>query len=89
MKPNYELFPALNICRKALDEGSAATIMLNASNEIAVESFLNQRIKFTDIVVIVEKMLEKSHNLKINDITQVIEYDLECQVRTKELIKNL
>ena len=72
-----------------MDEGSAATIMLNASNEIAVESFLNQRIKFTDIVVIVEKMLEKSHNLKINDITQVIEYDLECQVRTKELIKNL
>jgi 1-deoxy-D-xylulose-5-phosphate reductoisomerase len=89
MKPNYELFPALNICRKALDEGSAATIMLNASNEIAVESFLNQRIKFTDIVVIVEKMLEKSHNLEINDITQVIEYDLECQLRTKELIKNL
>ena len=89
MKPNYELFPTLNICRKALDEGSAATIMLNASNEIAVESFLNQRIKFTDIVVIVEKMLEKSHNLEINDITQVIEYDLECQLRTKELIKNL
>jgi 1-deoxy-D-xylulose-5-phosphate reductoisomerase len=89
MNPNYELFPALNICRKALDDGSASTIMLNASNEIAVESFLNQQIKFIDILMIVEKMLDKSHNFEINDITQVIEYDRECRIKTKELIKNL
>ncbi len=89
MKPNYKLFPALNICRKALDEGSASTIMLNASNEIAVESFLSQKIKFTDIVMIIEKMLEKSQNFEINDITQVINYDLECRIKTQELIQNL
>ena len=89
MKPNYDLFPALNICRKALDEGSAATIMLNASNESAVESFLNRKIKFTDIVTIVEKMLAKSQSVAINDITQVIDYDLECRAKTQELIQNL
>lgn len=89
MKPDHELFPALNICRKALDAGNASTIMLNASNEIAVESFLNKKIKFTDIVTIIEKMLEKSQNIIINDISQVIELDLEYRAKTQELIQSL
>lgn len=41
--PDTNKFPALNLARKALEKGGTATTILNAANEIAVESFLKAR----------------------------------------------
>ncbi len=54
-------FPAINLARRALNEGLAATVVMNAANEIAVEAFLDGRCRFTDIVEIVRRAL--SHDI--------------------------
>ena len=54
-------FPAINLSRRALNEGLAATVVMNAANEIAVEAFLDGRCRFTDIVEIVRRAL--SHDI--------------------------
>jgi 1-deoxy-D-xylulose-5-phosphate reductoisomerase len=87
--PNHQLFPALNLCRKALSAGNAYTIMLNASNEIAIDNFLQNKIRFIDIVTIVEQMLERTIDTNITTIEQVINFDQECRIKTQELIKLL
>lgn len=56
--PDAVRFPALGVCRAALDRGAAATTALSAANEIAVEAFLAGRIGFLDICRTVEGALE-------------------------------
>ncbi|HVV32195.1 MAG TPA: 1-deoxy-D-xylulose-5-phosphate reductoisomerase [Vitreimonas sp.] len=55
--PDAARFPALGMCRAALNAGAAATAALNAANEVAVEAFLGGRIRFLDISRIVEESL--------------------------------
>ena len=47
---NRKKFPSLNLIEKCLKSGLLAPTILNASNEILVDLFLSNKIKFTDIV---------------------------------------
>ncbi len=55
--PDASRFPALGLCRAALDSGAAATTALSAANEVAVEAFLAGQIGFLDICRTVEEAL--------------------------------
>jgi 1-deoxy-D-xylulose-5-phosphate reductoisomerase len=55
--PDTARFPALALCRAALASGAAATTALSAANEVAVEAFLEGRIRFLDICRIVEEVV--------------------------------
>jgi 1-deoxy-D-xylulose-5-phosphate reductoisomerase len=55
--PDEVRFPALALCRRALTRGAAATSALSAANEVAVEAFLEGRIRFLDICRIVEEAM--------------------------------
>ncbi|WP_395648344.1 1-deoxy-D-xylulose-5-phosphate reductoisomerase [Terricaulis sp.] len=55
--PDGVRFPALGLCRTALRTGSAATTALSAANEVAVQAFLEGRIRFLDICRIVEEAM--------------------------------
>ena len=70
-----EVFPSIRIARSALDKGFIATSFFNAANEIAVDSFLNEKIKFTDIFSIVETVTDLSNNGNPKSIEEVFEYD--------------
>ena len=70
-----DIFPSIRIARSALDKGFIATSFFNAANEIAVDSFLNEKIKFTDIFSIVETVTGLSAIGNPNTIEEVFEYD--------------
>lgn len=53
-----ERFPALALCRQALQTGGSGPTILNAANEIAVEAFLSRRIRFGDIARVISVVLE-------------------------------
>lgn len=55
--PDDARFPALGLCRAALNAGAAATTALSAANEVAVEAFLARRIGFLDICRTVEQAM--------------------------------
>ena len=55
---DLDRFPALRIARGALAEGAGAPTALNAANEIAVAAFLDGKIAFGDLPVIVERTLD-------------------------------
>lgn len=84
-KPDYKKFPLLKIAKEAGIKGSFYPIVLTVADELAVNEFLEGHIKFTEIPVIVEKVLEKSnfdtpHNLE--DVMTIIE-------ETKNIFKNI
>ena len=55
--PDLERFPAIRVAREALQSGGSAPTILNAANEVAVTAFLEGRIRFLDIVRVVEDTL--------------------------------
>ena len=85
--PDERKFPALRLAREALRLGGAAPIVLNAANEIAVESFLSEQIGFLDISRIVEQTMEKADAVRLNSLADVIDIDEEARARACSLIR--
>ena len=73
--PDLERFPALRLARHALEAGGAAPTVLNAANEVAVASFLDGRIGFTEIAAIVEHTLGHVRAAAPKSIDDVLEID--------------
>ncbi|KQX19977.1 MULTISPECIES: 1-deoxy-D-xylulose-5-phosphate reductoisomerase [unclassified Sphingomonas] len=59
LAPDHERFPALTIALEVLAAGGARSAILNAANEVAVAAFLDGRIGFLDIALIVRKALDR------------------------------
>lgn len=87
-KPNYDLFPCLKYAFEAIKIGGTMPCVLNASNEIAVEYFLNEKIKFTEIPKIVYKTIEeyKSKNKLDYNLEDVLQADKFAREFAKNLI---
>ena len=73
-------FPCLQLAREAIKQGGTSCVILNAANEVAVNEFLNKRIKFTDIPTIIESVM--------SDITQNTANTLEVILRDDGLARN-
>ncbi|MDE7412299.1 MAG: 1-deoxy-D-xylulose-5-phosphate reductoisomerase [Muribaculaceae bacterium] len=58
--PDYEKFPLLGMAFDAIKEGGNMPCILNAANEIAVEAFLKERIRFTDMPRLVAEVMEST-----------------------------
>lgn len=59
-RPDLESFPCLSLASDAARAGMDAPAVLNASNEIAVQAFLDRRIGFTQIAAVVKETLSAS-----------------------------
>jgi 1-deoxy-D-xylulose-5-phosphate reductoisomerase len=78
-EPDLDRFPALAIAKAALGEGGARPAILNAANEIAVASFLDNRIGFLDIAAIAGKALESFAPAAPSTLDEVLEIDAEAR----------
>lgn len=56
--PDLKRFPCLRLAKEAAKAGGTASAILNAANEVAVESFLQGNLSFTGIAQVVESALE-------------------------------
>jgi 1-deoxy-D-xylulose-5-phosphate reductoisomerase len=58
--PDPQRFPCLPLAWAALAAGGIASTVLNAANEIAVEAFLDRRLRFGDIAPVIESVLAQA-----------------------------
>ncbi|CAN5172697.1 1-deoxy-D-xylulose-5-phosphate reductoisomerase [soil metagenome] len=82
--PSLQRFPCLGLAFDALDAGAAATIALNAANEIAVEAFLADSLRFTDIARVVERTVDAMVAAEPGTIGAVIDIDQQARSRARE-----
>lgn len=76
---DLQRFPCLRLAREALKAGGTATAVLNAANEVAVEQFLERRIRFTDIARVVEHTLETVDPSEAVDLEAILAADREAR----------
>lgn len=74
-KVNESRFPCLSLAYEAGRAGGTMPAVLNAANEIAVSSFLNGKIKFTDIPGLVEKTMSKHSPIANPNLEMIFEAD--------------
>lgn len=84
-KPDPDRFPALRLARRAGEIGGTMPAVLNAANEVAVEAFLNRRIRFSDIPQIVEQVMESHTVVENPDLPQILEADHWARARAGSL----
>jgi 1-deoxy-D-xylulose-5-phosphate reductoisomerase len=63
-RPDYDKFPLLGTAYAAARTGGTAPCVMNAANEIAVASFLQNQIRFTDIYKIIEKTMQQAPHVE-------------------------
>jgi len=78
-EPDFVRFPNLSLAFESLKKGGTAPAVLNASNEIAVQSFLDQRIPLHAIAEINREMLEKHIPQDIESLETVLEADAKAR----------
>ena len=82
-------FPALDLCYHAGRTGGNMPAVLNAANETAVYSFLEKKIRFTDITDIVEKTMNAIDFINNPDIEDIFESDREAKKVALRFIEKL
>jgi 1-deoxy-D-xylulose-5-phosphate reductoisomerase len=86
--PDPVRFPALRLAREALDAGGARPAILNAANEVAVEAFLNRRIRFLEIAAIVEDTLIRYDPAAPDSVDAVLAIDADARRLASERVKD-
>ncbi|MBO7172726.1 MAG: 1-deoxy-D-xylulose-5-phosphate reductoisomerase [Burkholderiaceae bacterium] len=84
--PDLERFPQLAYAYETLRSGGAASIVLNAANEIAVEAFLKNKIGFLDIARTCRTMMDTYQPSAATTLEDILAIDLEARRRTREVI---
>lgn len=85
-KPDTESFPCLKYAYDALMEGGTMPAVLNAANEAAVNAFLEKRISFNDIPVIINKVMHSHSTKQTAEILAVIDADRWAREKAEENI---
>ncbi len=74
-EPDRAKFPALSMAYRAIEIGGTAPAVLNAADEIAVEAFLEHRIRFSDLTVVIETVLDAHEPGPADTVAQVLAAD--------------
>jgi 1-deoxy-D-xylulose-5-phosphate reductoisomerase len=73
--PDLEKFECLRLAYEVIKLGGTYPVVLNGANEAAVELFLNERIKFSDIPHLISAALEKHNEPGSVELDNIIEID--------------
>ena len=86
-KPNTEVFRALKLAYEVAKAGGTAAAVFNAANEAAVEEFLAEKIKFVNIVELIEQCLQQ-HEVKANPtLEELLEADSWARQKVFDSVK--
>jgi 1-deoxy-D-xylulose-5-phosphate reductoisomerase len=82
---DHERYPCLKLAYHALKSGGTSSAILNAANEVVVEKFLAEKIKFTSMPHIIEEVLTKLPSHPAENIDIILEDDLRARNLAREL----
>ncbi len=88
-RPDFNRFPCLRLAYEALKSGGTSCAILNAANEIAVESFLNETISFPMIPIVIESVLTELNSVDASSLEVILAADHSARELAKEAIASI
>jgi len=88
-KVSTRRYPCLRLAREAMKTGGVWPCALNAADEVAVAAFLERQISFLDIAEVVEAVLSRTAQVRIEKMDDVLAADAEARRIAKEEVRRL
>ena len=82
---DIDRYPVMTLIREALNKSDGAIIALSSADEVLVEKFLADKIKFNDIYKNLEKVYLKFQNIKDASVDDVLKISYEAKEYAKTL----
>lgn len=89
LSPDEARFPCLRLAKECLKAKNGASAVFNASNEVAVEAFLNKQLEFLQIPHLIETALEHFGSEYATSIEKVVELDQKVRKNVLQWVKTL
>ena len=84
-QPDLNTFPCLKLAIEAGRKGGTYPAVLCAADEVAVELFLSQRIKFTEIANLIKQALEQHQSIPYPTLDEIIAADAWAREKVLQL----
>ena len=88
-QPDRATFRCLDLAYEAMDKGGNMACILNAANEVAVEAFLNDRIKFLSIAALIEKCMQTLTFINAPSYEDYVNTDQETRKFAQTLVPTI
>ncbi len=88
-RPSLERFPCLRLAYEAIKAGGIMPTVLNAANEIAVDEFLNEHVKFTDIPIIIEQTMSNFSAESADSLEIILQVDKRAREQAHKIIAGM
>lgn len=85
-EPDRLRFPCLQLAYQVLESGGSAAIVLNAANEVAVSSFLDSEIRFTEIPHVIDAALQHLGHEEVQELQMILEKDQQARSYARTFI---
>jgi 1-deoxy-D-xylulose-5-phosphate reductoisomerase len=90
LPPDPARFPCLGLAARALHDGRALPVVMNAANEVAVAAFLDRRLRFTGIAEVIERAMDEfeRHAPDMGSVREIRNLDRRARGRAEELARS-
>jgi 1-deoxy-D-xylulose-5-phosphate reductoisomerase len=88
-QPDFNRFPCLGLAYEALAAGGNMPAVLNAANEVAVESFLKRRMAFTAIPTMIGHVMQTMQQEEMTTLEDVLRTDNQARHLAQEWLESL
>ena len=85
-QPDMDTFRCLALAYDAIQTGGSCPLVLNAANEVLVDAFLHEAVRFTDIPQKLEQLLSRHMPTYHLDLEGILELDRQTRTKTRELL---
>lgn len=87
-KPDYRRFPMLKLAFEVLRDVAVSAPIYNAANEIAVDAFLSNELRYIEIYQTVMSCLEKFSGEYIHNLSDAFQLDTRVRAHARSLVKS-
>ncbi|WP_282039670.1 1-deoxy-D-xylulose-5-phosphate reductoisomerase [Saccharicrinis aurantiacus] len=85
-KPDYDLFRNINLAYESMRKGGNLACIMNAANEVVVESFLENKIGFLKMSEVIERTMEKADFIQKPSLDDYFNTDIQARSIAKSII---
>jgi 1-deoxy-D-xylulose-5-phosphate reductoisomerase len=86
-EPDTERFPCLNFAYRALKIGGTLPAAMNAANEIAVQAFLDGKIRLSEIARVIEAVMNRHEAKAVENLEIILKVDRESRMQAEQEIE--
>ncbi|MBP1708269.1 MAG: 1-deoxy-D-xylulose 5-phosphate reductoisomerase [Deltaproteobacteria bacterium] len=85
--PDPERFPCLTLAYRSIQIGETLPAVLNAANEIAVSAFLEGSLKFTDLPLLIQQVMNQHEVKPVKTVEDILRADQWGREKSKALLQ--